>query len=271
MSTTKLRFRAPACGVIVSVLALVGVLGGVAGVTVAAPAASAAAPTRPVIVVAGLDGAAYWYDTLAGRLRSDGYTTFVYQLPGLGMGDIHASAQAFAGFVDGVLGQTGADQVELVGHSEGGLVSRDYLQTLGGAAKVDKLITLGTPNQGTLSSNITQFLTLGTCLGVVACTEMSIGSAYLTSLDAGDDAVGQVRYWAFASKYDELVYPYPNAFLVSSSGRVTNLAVQDQCPGRVLGHVALVYDLTVYSGIQQALQGSTSVHLNCWTPIVGPL
>jgi triacylglycerol lipase len=44
-------------------------------------------------------------------------------------------------------------RIDLVAHSLGGLVARVYLQQLGGARRVDRLITLGTPHCGTHSAN----------------------------------------------------------------------------------------------------------------------
>ncbi len=44
-------------------------------------------------------------------------------------------------------------RIDLVAHSMGGLVARFYLQQLGGARRVDRLITLGTPHQGTHAAN----------------------------------------------------------------------------------------------------------------------
>lgn len=44
-------------------------------------------------------------------------------------------------------------RIDLVAHSLGGLVARFYLQQLGGARRVDRLITLGTPHQGTHAAN----------------------------------------------------------------------------------------------------------------------
>lgn len=43
----------------------------------------------------------------------------------------------------------GGGRIDLVAHSLGGLISRYYLQRLGGARRVDRLITLGTPHHGT--------------------------------------------------------------------------------------------------------------------------
>ncbi len=47
----------------------------------------------------------------------------------------------------------GGGRVDLVAHSMGGLVARCYLQLLGGARRVDRLVTLGTPHQGTHAAN----------------------------------------------------------------------------------------------------------------------
>ena len=47
----------------------------------------------------------------------------------------------------------GGGRIDLVAHSMGGLVARFYLQALGGARRVDRLITLGTPHHGTHAAN----------------------------------------------------------------------------------------------------------------------
>ncbi|MBW2272983.1 MAG: alpha/beta fold hydrolase [Deltaproteobacteria bacterium] len=44
-------------------------------------------------------------------------------------------------------------RIDMVAHSMGGLVARFYLQQLGGARRVDRLITLGTPHRGTHAAN----------------------------------------------------------------------------------------------------------------------
>lgn len=40
-------------------------------------------------------------------------------------------------------------RIDIIAHSLGGLIARTYLQQLGGARRVDRLITLGTPHRGT--------------------------------------------------------------------------------------------------------------------------
>ena len=43
----------------------------------------------------------------------------------------------------------------------------------------------------------------------------------------------------------------------------TNVKVQSKCWARTVGHLGLILDGTVYSGVRQALQGQ-SINLNCW-------
>ncbi len=90
---------------------------------------------------------------------------------------------------------------------------------------------------------------------------MAIGSDYLAALNAGDDTIGAVRYTTFRTAQDELVRPVDNATLFDGA---VNVRIQDQCWARLVGHVGLILDGTVYSGIRQALGGSTAIRLNCW-------
>ncbi|SCL18769.1 Lipase (class 2) [Micromonospora pallida] len=218
------------------------------------------AAANPIIVVGGLSGVAIAYEPLAARLRADGYRVNIYQLPGLGLGDIAASARSFSTYVAQVRAATGAAKVDLVAHSEGGLVSRYYLKNLGGTGSVGRLITLGSPHYGTYIADIAKFLGLGDCLGIVACQQMAIGSTFLNDLNAGDDTPGAVRYTTIRTLQDELVRPTGNATL--GDGAV-NALVQSWCPLRIVAHVGLVVDGTTYTMIQDAL-ADRAITPDCW-------
>ncbi|MGH9113394.1 MAG: alpha/beta fold hydrolase [Acidimicrobiales bacterium] len=229
-------------------LALTVVVGGGGGPAQAAPAKD------PVIVVNGLFGVGFAYDPFVARLRADGHQVWDFELPTLGTQDIHLSAQALDTFADNVRAQTGTAKVDLVGHSEGGLVARTYVKYYGGANEVDSLVTLGTPNYGTVAANIARLFTLGTCLGITACQQMTIGSSFLADLNAGDDSIGNVVYTNLATLYDELVQPYTNSYLAAGDGNITNKSLQSQCWLRVVGHLGLILDGAVYSGVEDALE-----------------
>lgn len=229
------------------------------GIGAASPAT--AVTKDPVIIVAGTLSPAFANEGLAQRMRNDGYRVYIYALPNLGLGDINATARSLNTYADSVRQQTGAARVDLVGHSQGGLVARSYVKYYGGRDEVDSLVTLGAPNRGTYVANLVTFLGFGNCLSVTACYQMASGSAYLNDLNAGDDTIGTVRYTTIRTTYDELVRPVDNATLYDGA---VNVLVQQQCWARVVGHVGLITDGTVYSGVRQALEGRTSINLNCW-------
>ncbi len=232
----------------------------------AAPRGATEATRDPVIIVAGtLAGqtlAGVYYEPLAARLRADGYDVTIFGLPGSGLGDIGTISGNLASKVAAVRARTGAARVDLIGHSQGGLVIRHFLKYRGGASVVDSAISLGAPHYGAAVANLLTLLGLGTCAGVVACRQMTIGSPFLAALNAGDDTIGNVRYTNIASVNDGIVQPFTTSFL-NDDGNNTNVKVQKQCPLRSVGHVALPYDGTVYSGIQDAL-AHRAITLNCF-------
>lgn len=243
--------------IVVAFVALVTTL--VVSSPVVSPA-GAASVKDPVIIVAGTFSPSFANEPLAARLRADGYKVWIYELPGLGLGDIAQTSQPLASLVDSVRAQTGASKVDLIGHSQGGLVARYYVKYLGGSSRVDRVISLGAPHYGTYVANLATFFGLGSCIGIVACQQMSIGSAFLNNLNAGPDVVSPVRYTNIYTAYDELVRPVTNATLKDGA---TNVKVQDQCWARIVGHVGLILDGTVYDGIRDALRNE-SVRMNCW-------
>lgn len=58
-------------------------------------------------------------------------------------------AEGLAARVAALKQATGADQVDVVAHSMGGVVAAWYARQLGGAAHIRRLVTIGTPWQGT--------------------------------------------------------------------------------------------------------------------------
>lgn len=235
-----------------------------AALLIAATVATACQPaptpeSDPVIVVAGTFSPGFANEVIANRLRKDGYNTTVFQLPTLGTQDIRATAQSLCKKIDAVRSSTGAAKVDLVGHSQGGLVARDCIKNYGGKTKVDKLVMLGAPNYGTALANLATAVTLGTCVNLTACKQMAVGSTYLNSLNAGPDVISPVKYVSIYSALDEVVFPTGNAALKDGA---TNVKVQSQCPVRTVGHLGLIADGTVYSGVADAL-ANRAITLSC--------
>lgn len=228
--------------------------------TVATACQPAPTPSQdPVIVVAGTFSPAFANEVIANRLRADGYNTTIFQLPTLGTQNIGTTAQALCNKIDAVKASTGAAKVDLVAHSQGGLVARDCVKNRGGKSDVDTLVMLGTPNYGTALANLATAVTLGTCINITACQQMAAGSSYLNSLNAGPDVISPVKYVSIYTAFDEVVFPYGTAALKDGA---TNVKVQSQCPLRTVGHLGLIADGTVYSGVDDALAGR-SITLSC--------
>lgn len=213
----------------------------------------------PVVIVAGTYAtgpiADVAYAVMAARLRGDGYDVTVFDLPGLGLGDLRDTAAELGDEVRDVLARTGAGRVDLVGHSQGGVVSRWYVERLGGDSTVDALVSLAAPHHGSVAANLAALLLgLGSCIGSLACIQMSVGSEFLADLNEGDDSVGDVRYTNLVTSLDEIVIPYTSGLMDPADGNITNLVVQEQCPLRPVAHLTMATDGAVYSGILDALR-----------------
>lgn len=116
---------------------------------------TASHPYPVVLVTSTFLSAAVNWTSISPYLHNRGHCVFTFDYgrrpfipPGLnGIGDIVESAGETAEFVDRVLAATGASKVDLVGHSQGGIQSRYFLQHLGGADKVHRVVLLASPQR----------------------------------------------------------------------------------------------------------------------------
>jgi triacylglycerol esterase/lipase EstA (alpha/beta hydrolase family) len=220
-------------------------------------------------------------------LADAGYCVFAFNYgappgdPVQGTGPVEASAGQLAAFVDQVLAATGAARADLVGHSQGGMMPRYYLKYLGGAAKVGRLVGIAPSNNGTTADGVVE---LARELGVLepvsgvldlacrACVEQFAGSAFLADLNAGGETVPGVEYTVIASRFDEVVTPYTNAFLPPGP-QVTDITLQDQCPLDAADHLEIAYDPVALTDMLNALDPAHPRALPCALvlPVVGPL
>jgi hypothetical protein len=113
------------------------------------PALSELSGHPPVLLVPGygLTRAMMW--PLAAYLRRRGRWVWAVNNP-IFEDDIPTFAASLRDAAEELCRQSGADQIDIVGHSMGGIVAAWYIRHLGGDARVRRLVTLGTPWQGTL-------------------------------------------------------------------------------------------------------------------------
>ena len=226
------------------------------------------------------------WQTASPVLVNHGYCVFAFNFGGASAisdiqatGDIAASARTLAAFTDKVLAATGAAKIDLVGHSQGGMMPRYYISFLSGAARVDKLIGLAPSNYGTTLDGI---VTLADLLGArnlidsadasscEACVQQEEGSSFLAAVNAKPTVPG-VSYTVIESADDEVVTPYTNAFLPAAPN-VTDITLQHQCPLDATDHVEIASDPVAMADMLNALDPASPVRVpggsgaaaGCW-------
>ena len=103
---------------------------------------------RPIIVIHGYAMNRANFLPLAYRLARAGLGPIV-GFEYWSLGRTAAAARQLAWFVEQVQAATGSPQVDIIGHSMGGVVGRYYVTLLGGDGAVANLVTLGSPHAGT--------------------------------------------------------------------------------------------------------------------------
>jgi pimeloyl-ACP methyl ester carboxylesterase len=205
---------------------------------------SAAHPV-PVILVHGTFGdMTVSWNELSPLLASQGYCVFALDLVRRGMAPMDQSADKLAAFVDEVRRKTGAAKVSLVGHSQGGMLSRYVAKFRGKLGVIDDIVGLAPSSHGTTNP-------LAPPLGIVcpACAEQAAGSAFMDKLNAGVEAPPPPSYTVISTKYDEVVTPYRSQALKGA----TNVVLQDRCPEDITEHVGIVYDPIALQWVLNAL------------------
>ena len=233
-----------------------------------------AAHPRPVVFVHGTfgnmsDNGGY----VTSQLKANGYCVFAFNYGGppafgymYGVGPVRDSAAQLKNFVEGrVLPATGATQVDIIGHSQGGMMPRWYMKFLGGASKVHTLIGLSPSNHGT---------SLGAQNGnnpskpnpyeqkyCGACVDQAAGSEFMRELNDGGDTLPGVDYTVIETMYDEVVTPYQSAFLTGPN--VHNITLQDVCPLDFSEHLGTAFDPVAMRLALNALDPSHAVAPKC--------
>ena len=200
----------------------------------------------PVLLVPGYGGGVGGLDQLAVRLRAAGRQVSIVSLPGNGTGDLDVQAdvldtaarQALAG---------GAQSVDVVGYSAGGVVARIWARDHGGAARARRIVTLGSPHHGTDLAAVAGLLAPGSC--PLACQQLEPGSDLITGLNRGDETPAGPEWVSIWTSQDLVVSPPDSARLAGAR----NVVVQRICPGRAVDHGQLPTDAVVGALVLRAL------------------
>jgi triacylglycerol esterase/lipase EstA (alpha/beta hydrolase family) len=213
------------------------------------------------------------YGALAPTLANAGYCVYTFAIgapPGQfvqTIGPVVQSAQSLAAFIGRVRASTGASRVDLIGHSQGGLVAEYYAKLLGGARYVRDLIGLSPTTHGTTLDGLTAFAAVvpgaDQFLGSVcqACVDQEAASSVVRALENGAIAQPGVNYTIIETRNEDVVTPVGSSFIQAHG--VKNEYVQSSCPFDSVDHADLSYDRVVFRLVLNALSPESTSAPNC--------
>ncbi|MCL2316502.1 MAG: lipase family protein, partial [Actinomycetia bacterium] len=243
-----------------------------------------AAHPEPVILIHGTWENAYdnW-NGLSPILKAQGYCVFAVNYGNTGYravnatGDMIASANQIAAFVNRVVSYTGAKHVALVGHSQGSAQARYVANLLLPAGLVTKVIAITATNHQTTLSGITS---LGNMLGLTgigfsvlngirmpSAVQQAVGSysPFYTNLNGKGETRPGIAYTNIETRYDEVATPYTVGFLTAGPGAtVDNILIQNICSSDYSEHVALSYSKNVAQVVLNKLDPDHPHAIRCY-------
>jgi len=187
----------------------------------------------PVVLVHGIWNTAAIFTPLKTYLTQNGWSVHALSMiPNSGDAPIETLAKQVATFVDATLGPQ--QPFHLIGFSMGGLISRYYLQRLGGLARVKKFIAICAPHNGTL-------LALGS--DRTGVKQMRPHSPFLTDLNQDIHCLNTIQTFSFWTPFDLLILPPWHAQLSCGSAACLNIST----------HNNMIRDPKALSAIAQTL------------------
>lgn len=199
----------------------------------------------PVLLVPGnITREQDWRSNYWRALPDRGFEICWVQLPDISFGDIQISAEYIARAVE-VMHEATGEQIDVLGHSQGGVSSRWAVKWFPAGASVDDLIALASPNHGF----------------VIADSEAARGKApealwqlrtdadFIRALNRGDESPGSADYTSIYSKTDELV----PSVVTPRVEQGTNILLQDLCSELRVSHLSIVTDDATYRLVLDAL------------------
>lgn len=186
----------------------------------------------PVLLVHGYICNERVWDKMARALHEAGHPVLAITLEPL-FGSIDDYAPQIQQAVQQLKQTSGAKQVALVGHSMGGLAIRAWMRRHG-CADVAKIITLGTPHQGTQMASWSP---------TTNAAQMVWHSPWLQALQASESAATRQLMHLALTQHDNIVFPQRDQVLPEAS--VTEF--------EGLGHLELCLEARVIEWLVQKL------------------
>jgi triacylglycerol lipase len=152
---------------------------------------------NPVILVHGINDTSAKMRSIASQLRQRGRSVYGIDLvPNDGTATLEVLADQLQEFIDRQVPTTG--KFDLIGFSMGGLVSRYYVQRLGGIDRVEHYVTISAPHQGTLAAYFTQ---------KPGGVQMRPHSAFIQDLQRDVHLLERLKFTSIWTPFDLIILP----------------------------------------------------------------
>ena len=130
-------------------------------------------------------------------LTANGWEVYRFDLQlNYGRWGLDQIARQLADYVDETFPPS--QPLDLVGLSMGGLISRYYVQRLGGIERVQRLITISSPHRGTW---------LAYALPMALYVQMRPDSAFLQDLNQDFERLNRLQFTSIWTPYDFIIIP----------------------------------------------------------------
>jgi triacylglycerol lipase len=152
---------------------------------------------NPVLLIHGIDDTGAVFNKMRGYLGERGWSVYTLDLvPNNGDVGLDKLAKQVADYV--VANFAPEQPLNLVGFSMGGIVSRYYVQRLGGIERVQRFTTISSPHYGTVMAYASQR---------PGCVQMRPNSIFLKDLNSDAAMLKQLNFTSIWTPYDLMIVP----------------------------------------------------------------
>jgi MYXO-CTERM domain-containing protein len=195
---------------------------------------------RAVLLITGVTIPQAWFGPIVARLERDGFRPVIWEPPALLSGSLFEASEMLADVVDQVRAESGQDKIDILAECTGGVIARHYVQSLGGDAYVNRLVTFVSPQAGLPKAKYAAKIA-----GWPALYDLTPGSEFLQAV-ASVPLPPRVQMTSIYTCTDEYIQPYSTSIVPGA----TNIGL---CDGTFVGHFQTFYDPDIYLIMHAAL------------------
>lgn len=198
-------------------------------------------PKNPVLLIHGLHDTLTVFDQMDRYLSSFGWTIHRFNLiPNNGVTELNELALQVNNYINRTF--SSEQKIDLIGFSMGGIITRYYLQRLGGLNKVQRYINISAPNHGTLMAYTLNYA--GIC-------QMRPQSPFLRDLNHDVNRLNQLNLTVMWTPFDLMILP----------AHSSQLGIGKELKIPVLYHPWMLDDHRVFRLIKTELQQNIKTEL----------